>query len=338
AMTALSSNEGEFARSTTTWVPASTSASPSPVIVLTPESGDAATTSWPFCRSLFTSFDPVRPVPPMTTIFMTFSPFDVQVWPWGAPGLGESLDCFFGGPKRVCDTTEIDKRGQVAVTLGKPGAGDGIAHDRDFEGLFAEIAKMGLDEEIGEHSGEDDLADTSLAKPEAEIIDLGERAVRLMRRADDRFAIVDVLLQFRHEVAAGTSEVLGGQRNGDGNPRKLRCLEQPREVLDHFALGRACATDGPGRALRAQDIDPRVDHDKRGALEIQLHLGVGRHEAFRYGAWLLHSVSAADACRGHGCGLRCVDHSSTKRTVRNFLSVLMHLRNSLLLRVPQTAA
>jgi hypothetical protein len=45
-------------------------------MVLTPELGDAARTSWPFWRSLFTSFDPMRPLPPMTTIFMTYPPFD----------------------------------------------------------------------------------------------------------------------------------------------------------------------------------------------------------------------------------------------------------------------
>ena len=59
--TALSSKDGEFATSTTTWAPASASARPSPVMVLTPELGDAATTSWPVRRSLFTTFDPIRP-------------------------------------------------------------------------------------------------------------------------------------------------------------------------------------------------------------------------------------------------------------------------------------
>ena len=42
--TALSSNEGELARSITTCVPAMASLSPSPVIVLTPVFGAAATT------------------------------------------------------------------------------------------------------------------------------------------------------------------------------------------------------------------------------------------------------------------------------------------------------
>jgi hypothetical protein len=32
-------------------------------MVLTPESGDATTTSWPFRRSLFTTFEPMRPLP-----------------------------------------------------------------------------------------------------------------------------------------------------------------------------------------------------------------------------------------------------------------------------------
>src|SRR5262245_48025905 len=46
------------------------SASPSPVSELTPELGEAATASCPCSRTLVTSFDPMSPVPPMTTIFM----------------------------------------------------------------------------------------------------------------------------------------------------------------------------------------------------------------------------------------------------------------------------
>ena len=73
SMTAASSHAGAFETSTTTSAPSSASASPSPVIVLTPVSGDAASGSWPSSRSFSTSFDPMRPVPPMTTIFISFS-------------------------------------------------------------------------------------------------------------------------------------------------------------------------------------------------------------------------------------------------------------------------
>src|SRR6516162_4724694 len=70
--TALSSNEGEFARSITTCVPAMASFRPWPVMVLTPVLGEAATTSWPPWRRMATVFEPIRPVPPMTTIFMVY--------------------------------------------------------------------------------------------------------------------------------------------------------------------------------------------------------------------------------------------------------------------------
>jgi hypothetical protein len=43
---------------------------PSPVMLLTPLLGEAATTSWPPRRRMATVFEPIRPVPPMTTIFM----------------------------------------------------------------------------------------------------------------------------------------------------------------------------------------------------------------------------------------------------------------------------
>src|SRR6266481_1487314 len=69
--TALSSNEGELARSITPCAPAMASLSPSPVMVLTPVFGAAAIASCPFCFSFSTTFDPTKPVPPITTIFMT---------------------------------------------------------------------------------------------------------------------------------------------------------------------------------------------------------------------------------------------------------------------------
>src|SRR6185437_7894535 len=72
--TALSSNEGELARSITTCAPAMASLRPSPVMLLTPVLGEAATTSWPPWRRMATVFEPIRPVPPMTTIFMAYPP------------------------------------------------------------------------------------------------------------------------------------------------------------------------------------------------------------------------------------------------------------------------
>src|SRR5215467_4010212 len=70
--TALSSNEGELARSIATCAPAMASLSPSPVMLLMPLLGEAATTSWPPWRRMATVFEPIRPVPPMTTIFMVY--------------------------------------------------------------------------------------------------------------------------------------------------------------------------------------------------------------------------------------------------------------------------
>ena len=70
--TASSANDGEFDTSTTTAAPSSTSASPSPVSVFTPVFGAAGTASWPCSPSLATSFDPISPVPPITTTFTTY--------------------------------------------------------------------------------------------------------------------------------------------------------------------------------------------------------------------------------------------------------------------------
>jgi hypothetical protein len=70
---ALASNEGELETSTTTCAPDSTSASPSPVRVLTPELGDAAIAAWPCSGSLATTLEPMSPAPPRTTIFVMLS-------------------------------------------------------------------------------------------------------------------------------------------------------------------------------------------------------------------------------------------------------------------------
>jgi hypothetical protein len=71
---ALPSNEGELETSTTTCAPDNTSASPSPVSVLTPDFGDAAIASWPWSASLATTLEPMSPVPPMTMILVMLNP------------------------------------------------------------------------------------------------------------------------------------------------------------------------------------------------------------------------------------------------------------------------
>src|SRR2546421_12862672 len=45
----------------------------------TPLLGEAARTSWPPWRRMATVFEPIRPVPPMTTIFMVYPPLLTMV-------------------------------------------------------------------------------------------------------------------------------------------------------------------------------------------------------------------------------------------------------------------
>src|SRR6476661_7040213 len=90
-MTATSSKDGEFETSTTTWAPLSTSANPSPVSVLTPVLGAAATASCPPALSFVMSFDPIRPVPPITTIFILFAPSFFAVQAFATSELAQGL-------------------------------------------------------------------------------------------------------------------------------------------------------------------------------------------------------------------------------------------------------
>jgi hypothetical protein len=46
-------------------------------MVLTPVLGEAATTSWPRSRRMTVVFEPIRPVPPMTTIFLVDPPLSM---------------------------------------------------------------------------------------------------------------------------------------------------------------------------------------------------------------------------------------------------------------------
>ena len=73
----------------------SASASPSPVRALTPVLGAAATASSPCSRSLWTTFEPMSPVPPITTIFIIFSFISAECF-FQALGLLQTR-CIFHG-------------------------------------------------------------------------------------------------------------------------------------------------------------------------------------------------------------------------------------------------
>src|SRR5262249_32677042 len=112
--TAVSSNEGELARSITTSAPASAFRSPSPVMVLTPPLGEAARTSWPRLRKIATAFEPIRPVPPMTTTFMTYLHCDaVRCW-----ALQNPPPCYAGdGGRLLRDCSQF-----LAIVVATPAA------------------------------------------------------------------------------------------------------------------------------------------------------------------------------------------------------------------------
>src|SRR5206468_12704292 len=84
--TALCPHEGQLAGAITTCVPGRAALRPSPVMQLTPEFGEAETTSGPRWRRMGTVFEPSRPVPPMTTIFMVYPPLSMT----GDPQMGSN--------------------------------------------------------------------------------------------------------------------------------------------------------------------------------------------------------------------------------------------------------
>src|SRR6185369_4013696 len=93
----------EFETSTTAEAPSRAAARPSPVIVLTPSRGDAGTASCPFSARMATTFEPMSPVPPITTIFMD-SPSFLPMWcrrPGPRANLVEHARKGVSGPTRL---------------------------------------------------------------------------------------------------------------------------------------------------------------------------------------------------------------------------------------------
>jgi hypothetical protein len=70
-----SSKVGEFVRLTTTPAPASACGRPAPVSRSTPVDSPCGTAWCPSAVRISTTCDPIRPVPPMTAIFMSVDPF-----------------------------------------------------------------------------------------------------------------------------------------------------------------------------------------------------------------------------------------------------------------------
>jgi len=69
-----SSKVGEFVRFTTTPVPLGASGKPRPLSRPGPVSGDCGIASCPLALRILTTCDPMSPVPPMTTIFISLAP------------------------------------------------------------------------------------------------------------------------------------------------------------------------------------------------------------------------------------------------------------------------
>src|SRR5262245_62690963 len=108
---------------------------PSPVIVLTPVLGEAAKTLWPSWRRIATVFEPIRPVPPITTIFIF------------------SVLALMGRPRRLNLWEEADHEEQVHQPQCKPDRCDEETHhvhanetsryDRVGSWLLGDAAQLG---------------------------------------------------------------------------------------------------------------------------------------------------------------------------------------------------
>src|SRR5919109_854507 len=130
SITASSSKDGELDTSTTTSAPSSASASPSPVSVLTPVPRSAATASCPCSPSFSTILEPRRPLPPMTTIFMSCL----------------SLEGSIGGASRAVQGRAQDGHGLRDGGAGRVRLAERVEHHEVVDGT---VVADGRDRDLG---------------------------------------------------------------------------------------------------------------------------------------------------------------------------------------------
>ena len=85
-------------------------------MLLTPVLGEAATTSWPPWRRMGTAFEPIRPVPPITTIFISdLSVFARHADEWSSALLTQ-VSC--GPPDLLSRPEEFQEVGVDLILMG----------------------------------------------------------------------------------------------------------------------------------------------------------------------------------------------------------------------------
>jgi hypothetical protein len=84
-----------------------------------------------------------------------------------------------------------------------------------------------------------------------------------------------------HHLLEGAAELpalIGGieivRRDEHAVALRLGGLEQSRQVLDGVVLADALAHQAPGDAVLAQHVVLRIDHDERGVVLVDVHVGL----------------------------------------------------------------
>lgn len=75
-------------------------------------------------------------------------------------------------------------------------------------------------------------------------------------------------------------------------------LEKAAKVCDYVVLGHTLSHDRPGKALRAHEIDLRVDHDQGRTRSVQLHVALFKGRIWWIGIGIIGGrlrSSAADS-------------------------------------------
>src|SRR5947209_1132970 len=251
--TALSSNDGELATSTTTCAPAIASLRPSPVMVSTAVFGEAATTSWPPWRRIATVFEPIKPVPPMTTIFMVFLVF--SVWSCG----GFALDQLF----KAAVGDEPQRRGHDQACIGYDGRQERRRDRDDVERDRKPAFHVGT-----RRSGKGCI---STVHAQQSILQHGVR--NAVQQQDDSVE------HGRSDGSRVLTEPLGRKRN-ERQPKEQMQVRPHRATIDSFAGAKHMMVIIPVNT--DEDEAQRVDRDRRQRLEHRAQIASVRRTQFQY--------------------------------------------------------
>ena len=114
------------------------------------------------------------------------------------------------------------------------------------------------------------------------------------------------------------------RRDGDGDVLGLGGNEQALDILDRVVVLDAWSNHTPGDAVRAEEVDLRVGHHKRGARQVELHVARRQGRLGRLGIRVIGGGSGRGACSNGANGGGCGDGATQGIPAAQMIMVIAH--------------